>query len=1287
MINFFKKSVKIQSSKYFTPDLNKITKVRNTSYLLFFLVIILTSACKETYNAPELPNSSSEYVEAVKGTFRLLQPDTLTWTEHEFSGLASMKSQPYSLENKEGKKFELQNSDSIKGKFQTKPLKWDELPSKPLNFDSWPKEDLKFRVKQLGKPKITKAGNLSIDLNSSVGVSKLDAEFGIDGKLFGVMKDPDNFIWLSASTAIIKYDSDNLYSYGTAQGLDINTAFTIFVDSRGLYWVSDSNSVKAIDFENNLIYELETSFRVGLGYHISEDKENRIWLSNMQVGFTIINFEEQSVSQFTTNEGLLANFVVQASTDSTGKIWLSTASGVNILDFEESTNTSIGEDDLFGQTGVTTFLENPNGEIWLTTQDGINIISKAKDSLTYIDKDNIDERFGNTIRTVIDENGNFWVTTSVGLLYSLDLQHRNFKSYILDFNQNRVIYNVTFDNNDQAWVGLVSGGMFVVDLKGNQPANITTQKGLGDANVWATLQEKDGNKWIGTYAGIDIIDLANSNIKHLGVADGLINDRNTQLYQAKDGKIWASGNNSGISVIDKKSLRIYQIPLSKLFSSNSINYITELEENNFMFGNSLGQIFNLNLNNNTLKSTIVKTADNAFRITEIAKIDNENVFVSLNDGGIYKINLKTDQSQKIVGANILDNNSYYSTLYKNNKLWVATLQAIQLLDFTDNSSYTFTTAQGLPINDVYDLIENNGVIYAGTSKGLAIISEEAHASSDILKWNIRTIGREQGLAHLDFAQNSMSIDEYGRIWAGVDSQALTVIEDSENKELMTETAITGLSLYDENMEFNELNIRFFSKDNDTIWATDQLSYQLAPDYQKNLKKESSKISYNGTTGPYDIPINLELPPDKNFLTFSYHAIQFRDQNKLLYTYFLEGVDRNWSQLTTQTHTENYRDLPPGDYTFKVASKNIYSNWSEPANFSFTILPKWWQTWWAKLLLGIILSIILWSVIRYRSQWLKRENKILEQKVSDRTEQLRNKIEQLKSTQSQLIQSEKMASLGELTAGIAHEIQNPLNFVNNFSEINRELIQELKSEKALPEAERNKELEEEILYDLYQNLEKINQHGKRADAIVKGMLQHSRSNNGKMEPTNINALADEYLRLAYHGLRAKDKTFNATMVTDFDDTIGKINVVPQDIGRVFLNLVNNAFYAVTERKEQCLAEPFDKTQDKPVEATLSLNTKKTLRQAQGDKYEPTVTVSTKKINDEIIISVKDNGNGIPKNVVEKVFQPFFSTKPTGKGTGLGLSMSYDIIKAHGGELKVETKEGNGSLFIVRLPSKN
>ncbi|ADB39588.1 sensor histidine kinase [Spirosoma linguale] len=296
----------------------------------------------------------------------------------------------------------------------------------------------------------------------------------------------------------------------------------------------------------------------------------------------------------------------------------------------------------------------------------------------------------------------------------------------------------------------------------------------------------------------------------------------------------------------------------------------------------------------------------------------------------------------------------------------------------------------------------------------------------------------------------------------------------------------------------------------------------------------------------------------------------------------------------------------------------------------------------------------------RSRLIEEQKIVLEQQVEERTAQLKASLEDLRMTQDQLVQKEKMASLGELTAGIAHEIQNPLNFVNNFSEVSIELLDELKEGplQQLPDSE--KEYAGEILGDLTQNLEKITHHGNRASSIVKGMLAHSRTADGERRPTDLNALADEFMRLSYHGLRAKDKTFNCELATQFIPNLPLVTVVTQDIGRVLLNLFNNAFYAVSEKKKQL--------------------------DAVGETgYKPTVSISTKQVGKTVEIRVTDNGTGIPEAVKTKIFQPFFTTKPAGSGTGLGLSLSYDIVtKGHGGLLTVESDSTTGTAFTLALP---
>ena len=384
-----------------------------------------------------------------------------------------------------------------------------------------------------------------------------------------------------------------------------------------------------------------------------------------------------------------------------------------------------------------------------------------------------------------------------------------------------------------------------------------------------------------------------------------------------------------------------------------------------------------------------------------------------------------------------------------------------------------------------------------------------------------------------------------------------------------------------------------------------------------------------------------------------HVQLMRDANEILYIIYEASGDGANALKYHKLYKQNSDSLNNLASQRAVAIEKVSYEFSKKEiAFQRKTLRQQWITFSAFAAL-LSLAVILLVIYRSRNRLnlvnndLQKKNEVIESQKIKAEEML----SQLRDTQSQLIQSEKMASLGELTAGIAHEIQNPLNFVNNFSEVSKELLVEMKT--ALDEGHTRDA--EELANDVIDNLGKINHHGKRADAIVKGMLQHSRNSSAIKEPTNINKLADEYLKLAYHGLRAKDKSFNATMKTSYDETIESINIITQDIGRGILNLITNAFYAVGEKKAQQLAG-----------------------------YQPTVTVITKNLGNAIQLSVVDNGNGIPQKIIDKIFQPFFTTKPSGQGTGLGLSLAYDIVKAHGGELKVESEINEGSVFFMTFP---
>jgi len=426
--------------------------------------------------------------------------------------------------------------------------------------------------------------------------------------------------------------------------------------------------------------------------------------------------------------------------------------------------------------------------------------------------------------------------------------------------------------------------------------------------------------------------------------------------------------------------------------------------------------------------------------------------------------------------------------------------------------------------------------------------------------------------------------------------------------------------------------------------------------QSMKQKELTQFGSISASGPV-----FSLAFAQNNISVDYTAIHYANPSQNEFAYKLENYDKDW-RYVKNIRTAYYYNLPPGQYKFRVKAANSNGIWNETGtSVAFRILPPWWRTWWAYVMYGVLFFAAVFAIDRIqRRRLLEKERRIARERELKQAREIEKAYEELKATQVQLIHSEKMASLGELTAGIAHEIQNPLNFVNNFSEVNLELISELNGEVE----KGNLDEVRTIASDLSQNEEKINYHGKRADAIVKGMLKHSRSSNGEKIPTDLNALADEYLRLSYHGLRAKDKSFNAEFRLEADESLPMINTVQQDIGRVLLNLINNAFYAVNKRWQISQLE------------------------TSAEGYKPTVVVSTKNLGSHIEISVKDNGNGIPSSVKDKIFQPFFTTKPAGEGTGLGLSMSYDIItKGHGGEIRLDSREGESTEFRVILPKNN
>lgn len=575
-------------------------------------------------------------------------------------------------------------------------------------------------------------------------------------------------------------------------------------------------------------------------------------------------------------------------------------------------------------------------------------------------------------------------------------------------------------------------------------------------------------------------------------------------------------------------------------------------------------------------------------------------------------------------------------------------------DLKTNKANYYTTAEGLPSNGFNRLFSMNGSLLVSTVNGVYQFdaSTGKFVSSAVFGGDFKDNGK-QLLAMMQLSDSAYFII------TNMD-KGIAKNNGSGTFEISTRA-------------FNNLadkSYRTIFRDNDgKIWLggnqglmriSSETMAEGDQDFQCLIRKVQTGdgvVLFDGTyydENNYPALIqNKTLTPtfsyNNNALRFDFGATSYEFPEFTQYQFKLEGFDNNWSEWTADTR-KDYTNLPEGSYIFKVRARNAFDYVSFENEYQFSITPPWFRTWWAYLGVIIIIGLLVYAIIFIRSRQLRVEKRKLEQLVNERTEEL-------KESQDRLVEQQKLASLGQLTAGIAHEIKNPLNFVNNFAELSEELVDELEEEVAkqpIPASEL--ENMQAILDDLRHNVQKINEHGKRADGIVKGMLMHSRNQSGDKEAVDLNKMVEENVNLAYHGLRSKQQGITVQFTKHYQDNLPAVSLIKQDLSRVILNIANNAIYAAFKKKQQL-----------------------------GDSFTPVVTITTKVEGKFAQIGIKDNGTGISKDNLSKIFNPFFTTKPTGEGTGLGLSISYDIVvKGHNGKLEANSTEGEFTEFVISLP---
>ena len=750
------------------------------------------------------------------------------------------------------------------------------------------------------------------------------------------------------------------------------------------------------------------------------------------------------------------------------------------------------------------------------------------------------------------------------------------------------------------------------------------------------MEDSKHTIWIGTRNGLFIYSEQDQDLTRLSEQEDLVLGPIKFITEDHAGHLWIMNEKSGIYLLDPISKKIV-----KHFNfSERENDGLPSKHITGIFIHSNGDIFltswkgNFNVEFDKQKEAFVPLILDLPKTFDIQEDQSGRIWVS-GESGVFHFHPDSLIYHQFEIPELESNDEI--TIGRAGQIWISGLDGLALIDLKYDTTRIFDfKSDFLEFSILTGIIyDRNDQLWVPTLEGLYILDANTFTQTKL--------GKSDGIRDLDYLSPLLARSNGDILLGSKDLYEIKIDELLASSESdPPRVLLTELEVMNKKVKVSDHGMLSRS-----LFATNSI----------DLNYQEKDISITAT------------------------AIHYDNSSQNIYSWKLENYDRSWSKPSKERRI-HYTNLPPGTHTLKVKAANFKGQWSsKPTELAIQISPPWWDTTGAHIFYGLTLCYLVWQIQRYQKRrTLIRERERVRIRELAQAKEIEKAYTQLKATQSQLIHSEKMASLGELTAGIAHEIQNPLNFVNNFSEVSGELIHEAKEELDRGDVSEAKA----ILDDLNQNLNKINHHGERASSIVKGMLDHSRSSAGEKVATDVNNLCDEYIRLAYHGMRAKDKSFNVMYETDFQDDIPPINIVPQDIGRVILNLVNNAFQAVQ-----------DYTPSK------ELNTERT--QSEAEEYQPMIKIKTALTGGHpgfnlsevevttgvggqrwLVITISDNGPGIPDEIRDKIFQPFFTTKATGQGTGLGLSLSYDIVKAHGGNLSSSSVEGAGSAFQVRLP---
>ncbi|MBZ5858350.1 sensor histidine kinase [Flavihumibacter profundi] len=1092
-------------------------------------------------------------------------------------------------------------------------------------------------------------------------------------------------------------NADRLMQYSEKDGLPASEVFAVMPDRSGYIWTGTINGLSRFDgYEFKRYYynpNDSNSIKGSLIWSLFEQPNGNIWIG----GVSALNrydpvtkiFHHYNYLPLIDQPENVETGILAINSDAKGRIYfgvrINRGTGIThgLLYYDEKTDAlkrfEYPDSLVIGEVWYSSLAKS--GDFWFLSNTGLFKINPAGKLSRYTGLSEIINSQIYPSGLYADEEGYLWTGLSNAQLCRINLLTGEKTLYSLQGLFGNKKEGMSFNSmdggpNQTLWIGSNYG--LVVFNKNTQKAEIfkeVSDKKIEREGLWSIKFDAFGTLWMGSntkgllkYDNTSLLKTySNKNEVKNSLSPGWANN----VREISGGKILITtgGQNGtgGFNVLDPVTGMISIIPnneiapliwgINGVYENAPGEYIINTYRDNYLFWPATKKVEKLNLPG-VPDNTVIWTF----------YTDKQQNFWLGTSRGLYKRDkgastFKLYELSVLPGSNLTSNeiNGILESRY--NGLWLRTNNGLFFYDYATDKidRHGFDKSQGdvffsQDVNSIYE--DKDSILWVGTWQG-------GLGKYDFKTHKIINYTTENGLPSMSI-QSILGDEENGTLWMGSFDGLIRF--DKKTGQSISYSIADGIQsqLFADGsaVKTSKGYFAFGGSNGITIFKPGDIAKNSIPPkvFLTDLKLFNKSVT-PGDNAVLKRPINetkeISLAYDQNNISIDFLAIHYGNPAKNKYAYRLENFENDWRDVGSQ-HSAYYSKLPPGKYVFRVKAANNNGVWNEEgASLSITILPPWWRTYWAygAYILMFIGGLFAGDrILRYRLVEKERErnrNRELEQakEIEKAYRGLTEAHESLKATQNQLIQAEKMASLGELTAGIAHEIQNPLNFVNNFAEVNNELLGEMKEEMDKGEIAAAKEVAKQVM----QNNVKINEHGKRADSIVKSMLQHSQSSRGIKESTDINALCDEYLRLAYHGFRAKEKSFQANLVMNFEKEMPMVSISRQEVGRVILNLINNAFYAVNEKRKQ-----------------------------SNEGYGPSVTVSTKNINGKIEVSVKDNGNGIPVKVLDKIFQPFFTTKPSGQGTGLGLSLSYDIVKVHGGEISVSSKEGEGTTFTVSLP---